>query len=204
MAKPAQTSLGQDGKHAGHPSLGQDVDVGDAVLPGDAKESAEAAHVESIQPAFLVGVEGPCFTAVEESAQYTGLVDSHLGVCGEHGVVPHSLCQTCQCCCCLANPRVQLCIKGEVAGDGGPEVGELVHHFEGVVADRDARVVADVLTHDLCLFQADGEAELCTGSCKAVNEPLQCCLRVGCYTSIVSEEELSDQHFLHLCLCPET
>ena len=61
-------SLCQDGEHAGHSCLGQDVDVGDAVLPSNAEESVKAAQVEGVQPAFLAGVEGPRFTAIQESA----------------------------------------------------------------------------------------------------------------------------------------
>ena len=43
--------------------------------------------MKGIQPVFLAGVEGPCLTALEKSTQHTGLVDFHLGVDGEHGLL---------------------------------------------------------------------------------------------------------------------
>ena len=49
--------------------------------------------MESTQATFLVGLEGPCFTAVEESAQHRSLVDSRLCVGGKHFAILHSLCQ---------------------------------------------------------------------------------------------------------------
>ena len=132
----------------GNPALAKIIDVGDAV------------H-SAIQPTFLSGVKCPCFTAVKESAQRKSLVDSHIYVGGEHFVVQHSLCQAGHCCRCLSDPGFQLCIKGEVAGDGGSEVHELVNQLKGVVADGYLGSTADALAHNLGLFQADGEAKLC-------------------------------------------
>ena len=62
----------------------QYVTVGDTVLPGDAEDTLEAPHVEGVEAALLAHVCGPRFTAIEEGAQHTGLVDSHLGVLSEH------------------------------------------------------------------------------------------------------------------------
>ena len=68
------------------------------VSPCDAKNSSEAAQVKGVEPLLLAGVEGPCSAAVEQCAEYTGSTHVHLGVGGQHGVVPHPLCQTSHCC----------------------------------------------------------------------------------------------------------
>ena len=57
-----------------------------------------------------------------------------------------------------------------------------------MVADGDAWGAADVLTYDLGLLLADGEAKLCAGGCKAVDESLQRCLSVGGKASIISKK----------------
>lgn len=44
-----QLSLSQDGGDCGHVCSYQDVDVGDAVLPGDVKPSGKAAEIEDGQ-----------------------------------------------------------------------------------------------------------------------------------------------------------
>ena len=62
----------------------QYVTVGDTVLPGDAEDTLEAPHVEGVEAVLLAHVCGPRFTAIEEGAQHTGLVDCHLGVLSEH------------------------------------------------------------------------------------------------------------------------
>ena len=68
----------------------QDVNVNDMLLPGDAQQSAEAAQIKGIKPVFLSGVGG------------------------EHGVVPHSFCQTGHRFRFLADPYIQLCFEGMV------------------------------------------------------------------------------------------
>ena len=75
MAQSAQLSLCQHGKHARYPCLVQDILVGDTILPGDAQESSEAMQVEGIEPASLMGVEGPCFASIEKSTQHTHYSD---------------------------------------------------------------------------------------------------------------------------------
>ena len=42
IPQPSHASGCEDGEHARQPCSGQDVDIGDAVLPGDAQESVEA------------------------------------------------------------------------------------------------------------------------------------------------------------------
>ena len=69
VAKPAQTSLSEDGKHAWHTCLGENGCVHATILPCDAQELSEAVHVESIQPLLLCGVQSQGFIAIEKGTQ---------------------------------------------------------------------------------------------------------------------------------------
>ena len=104
----------------------------------------------------------------------------------------------------IADDALPMRASREVAGDGGPEVGELVHHLKSVVADGDAGSAADVLTHDLGFLQADGETELTAGISKAVDETLKRFLGVGGEACIVRKKHFPDEHSSHLGLCSET
>ena len=83
-------------------------------MPSDAQTSAEAVQVNSIESAFLAGVEGPCFAAIQQCAEHAASLHLHLGVVDQNGIVPHPFCKESHCCCCF-----QLRVQGEVAGDGG-------------------------------------------------------------------------------------
>ena len=133
VTMPAQAPLGKQSKHAWYSCLSQEVLVWDMVLPGDAQNLSEVAQVEDIESEFFAGLQSPCPTAIEQCAEHTGLIHLHLGVGGQHGVFQDHLCKVGHCCHCLANPCVQLSIKGEVAGDGGTKVGEILHHLKGAV-----------------------------------------------------------------------
>ena len=128
--------------------------------------------MEGIESAFLVGVQSPCLTAIEQHAEHTGLIHLHLGVGGQDGVFPDPLCKVSHCCCCLANPCVQFSIKGEVAGDSGTKVGEILHHLKAVVTNGDAWYATDVLAHDFGLLQTDSKTKFSTCTCEAVEELL--------------------------------
>ncbi len=71
--------------------LGQHFRVWDTVLPGEAQDPPQAVQMERVKSAFLPGVHSPSLTAAKKSAEDIGLVHFHLGVGGEHAVVPHSL-----------------------------------------------------------------------------------------------------------------
>lgn len=45
----------------------------------------------------------------------------------------------------------QLIVQREVAGDGGANNGEVLHHLQGLVLNGDAVETADVLNHDVGL-----------------------------------------------------
>ena len=86
MTKPVQAPLGKQGKHAWYSHPSQDIPVLDMVLAGDVQNPSEAMQAEGIESAFLVGVQSPCFTAIEQCAEHTVLIHLHLGVDGQHEV----------------------------------------------------------------------------------------------------------------------
>ena len=67
--------------------------------------------------------------------------------------------------------HIQLGIQREVARDIRAQVGA-VNNLKGVVTDGDLSSIADILTHDVGLLQANGEAELCASVHEAGYKPL--------------------------------
>ena len=126
--------------------------------------------MEGIESAFLAGVQSPCFTALEQCAEHAGLIHFHLTVDGQHGVFPDPLCKVSHCCHCFVNLCVQLVIQGEVAGDDGAKVGEILHHLQDVVADGDAWDATEVLSHDVGLLKTDSKTKLSTCACEAADK----------------------------------
>ena len=63
----------------GEISAFEDPSVGHFVIPLNAEDVAEAVHVEAVQFPLLFGVHCPCFTAIEESADYPGVLHFNLG-----------------------------------------------------------------------------------------------------------------------------
>ena len=57
---------------------GQNLFVGDMVLPGHTNDSAEVAHVKGIQLSFVSGVCGPGFRSIKKYIQHAGFVDTCL------------------------------------------------------------------------------------------------------------------------------
>ena len=53
------------------------------------------------------------------------------------------------CCCYLVDLCVQFGIQGEVAGDGGAKVAEILHHLKVVVTNGDVWDATEVLAHDV-------------------------------------------------------
>ena len=141
-------------------------------LPGDTQNPSKAVQVEGIESAFLVGVQIPCFTAIEQCAEQAGLLHLHLGVDGQHGVIPDPLCKASHCFHCLANPCVKFGIQGEVAGDRGTKVDEIIYHLKDVVTNGDACYGTEVLAHDACLLKNDSKTKLSTCACEAADELL--------------------------------
>ena len=108
--------------------------------------------MEGIQSPFLPGVSGPCLAAVEQCADDTGVVHCHLGLHCQLGVGPHTCCEVRMGCGCLPNPLVDLCVQGEVVGDGGVKVRELMDCIQLIVIDGDGRWRHCTLSQDVRLF----------------------------------------------------
>ena len=77
-----------------------------------------------------------------------------------------------QCCCCFSNPFFQFGVQGEVAGDSGAYVSEVIHHLGSVDASRDAFDAADVLAKDVGLLKTDGETIPTKSLCDTADETL--------------------------------
>ena len=69
---------------------------------------------------------------------------------------------------------VQFSVLGEVAGDDGTQVTEVLHRLESVVADGDAWGAADFLAKDFGLLETDGDTKLATSVCKEADEVAVC------------------------------
>ena len=99
--------------HAADPGTVQYVAVGDTILPGDAEDTLETPHVEGVEAALLAHVCCPRFAAIEEGAQHTGLIDSHLGVL----IFPHSFGQLVHSACGFSDAPVYLRVQRKVVRD---------------------------------------------------------------------------------------
>ena len=66
----------------------EDLTVGHFVTPLNAEDTVEAAHMEAVQFALLFRVHCSRFAAVEESADYAGVVHCHLGWSCQLWVLP--------------------------------------------------------------------------------------------------------------------
>ena len=94
--------------------------------------------MEAVEFFLMPRVGGPRLTAVEEGAENAGLVDAQSGLLSESGVVPYTLVQFGHYCGCLGDPAVDLRVDGQRAGDGGPEVCEVLNYLQGASVDGDA------------------------------------------------------------------
>ena len=146
MAKPAEALLTENDKHTLHVGTIQDLCVGNFVLPLVGQNASRAPQVEAVKFPLLARVGGPCLAAVEEYTEHTGLVDVHFGFHSETGIVPDPQLQSGHNCCCLGNPAVHLCINGERAGAGEPEVSEVLHSFQVVSINGDGWRMVSALT----------------------------------------------------------
>ena len=90
MPQPKQPALSEQGEHARKVGSRQDLGVGHSVLPGYAKEKADASQVEGIGSIHLSGIRGPRLAAVHQCADNTSTVHYHLGLHCQFGVGPHS------------------------------------------------------------------------------------------------------------------
>ena len=89
MPQPTQPALFEQGEHARKAGLGQNLGVEHSVLPGYAKDTADASQVEGIESFLLSGLCGPRLAAVHQCADNTGIVYCHPGLHCQFEVGPH-------------------------------------------------------------------------------------------------------------------
>ena len=70
-----------------------------------------------------------------------------------------------------------------------------------MLVDVDEWRVADILTHDVRLLDADGQDKFFTGISKPVYQSLKALCRVGRVCSIISKEKYTNEDFADLTLC---
>ena len=90
MTKPTQPALSEQGEHAWEVGSGQDLGVGHSVLPGYAKDTADASQVEEIESFLLSGICGPRLAVVHQCDDDTGIIHYHLSFHCQFGVGQHS------------------------------------------------------------------------------------------------------------------
>ncbi len=156
MAKPVKTSLFEKYGHGGDLCLGQDVPVWYLVLPRDGENPVKATHMEDMEPSFLVSLERPCLTGVQERAHHTGPVRLHFGVLCEFVICPHPYGQSCEDGRGFSNSPTGLCLHRQGVWDDQPEIHDFVESLKFVGLCADVWGTVHVLAHDLCLFDTDG------------------------------------------------
>ena len=92
MPQPTQPALSEQGEHAWKVGSGQDLGVryGHCVLPGYAKDTVDASHVEGTESFLLSGICGPRLAAAHQCADETSIIHYHLVLHCQFGVGSHS------------------------------------------------------------------------------------------------------------------
>ena len=119
--------------------------------------------MECVEPTLLLGICSSWLAAIQQCADITGNVDSHICLHRQLGPCPHSSRATNESWSCLPNPLVDLCVQREVVGDCGAEVGELADSIEFVIVNANDQRCLCVMSQDIRLLQTDGQSEVLTG-----------------------------------------
>ena len=90
MIQPSQSVLSKQSVHTWKTSTRQHISVGYFVLPGNSHDTADASQVECVEPSLLPGIRSPCFAAIQQCADSTGIVDCHICLHGQLGATPHT------------------------------------------------------------------------------------------------------------------
>ena len=83
MAKPSEAPLAQERVDGRDSSTCEDVIVGHTILPFDAQDAPQIAHVKGVESVFLAHLGGPSLAAVEKRAEDACLLHTHLSVLRE-------------------------------------------------------------------------------------------------------------------------
>ena len=78
MVQPSQSALSKQSLHTGKTSTTQYISVGYFFLPGYPLDTAEASHVECVEPSLLPAICIPCVAAIHQCAGNTVIVDRHV------------------------------------------------------------------------------------------------------------------------------
>ena len=78
--------------------------------------------MEGVESSLLSGICSPCLAVIQLCADDTGVIDCHDCFHCQFVVYPHTSREAGKSCSCLPDPLVDLCVQGEVVGDGGAEV----------------------------------------------------------------------------------
>ncbi len=127
-----------------------------------------------------------------------------LGLHCEVGVVPDPLVQSGHDRCYLGDPSVYLHIDGKRAGDGRPEVGEVLNNFQVVPINDDGWRGVFFLGHDVGFLQADSQSKLFAGIVEATDKLLQAIFSMGCQGCVIGKEHLTDEYLCDFSLGAET
>ena len=87
MTQPSQSALSKQSEHSGKTSTGQDISVGYFILPAYSQDTADDSQVECVEPSLLSGICSPRLAAKQQCADNTGIVDCHLCLHGQFGLV---------------------------------------------------------------------------------------------------------------------
>lgn len=107
------------------------------------------------------------------TAEHTDLVDTHLGLSREAGVVPNSLGQLIHDCCCFGDSAFDLRIDGTQAGDGSPKVCKVLNNIQAESVDGNGWREFCALCHDVCLLWTDGQSKHLAGMEEVTDKLLQ-------------------------------
>ena len=90
MPQPTQPALFEQGEHARKVSSGQVLGVGHSVLPGYAKDTADASQMQGIEFFLLSCICGTRLASLHQYADNTGIVHDHMVFTVNFGFGPHS------------------------------------------------------------------------------------------------------------------
>ena len=94
----------------------QDLEICDPVLPFDAKDGAQASHVELFQQFDMMSIQGPGLTSIEKAGEDDCFVDLQLCRLLDVVLVQDARAKSAEGLACFADPCVDLFVKGTITG----------------------------------------------------------------------------------------
>ena len=78
MIQPSQSALSKQSVHTGKTSTRQDISLGYFVLPVCAQDTADASHVECVEPSLQPGICNAYLAAIQQRADNTDIEHPHV------------------------------------------------------------------------------------------------------------------------------